>query len=81
MGSTKRKIEPNKELDVDKLVQKSIEECNYMLFSLSDRDPLRIKELSTWSLESIYQLIYANRIYTKKREADEKTRKNANFGK
>lgn len=81
MAGIKRKIEPNKQTDVVKLIQRTIEEHNYMVFSLADRDPLRIKELSTWSLESIYQLIYANRIYTKKQEANEKTRKNANFGK
>ena len=51
-----------------------------MLFALADRDPLRIKELSTWSVEGLYQLLLANNIYVKKMEADAKTKKNSTFG-
>ncbi|HPI53344.1 MAG TPA: hypothetical protein PLU10_01560 [Chitinophagaceae bacterium] len=52
-----------------------------MMFTLADRDPVKIAEFSKWSLESIYQFLYANNIYAKKLEDRDKTKKNSNFGK
>jgi hypothetical protein len=46
------------------------------LFAIAERDPLKIKELSTWSLESWYQFIYANNIHARKIEDAKKTNQN-----
>jgi len=58
---------------VDHAVNRFIEERNYLIFSLANREPIQIKELMTWSLEALYQFIYANNIRAKKMEAQQKT--------
>jgi hypothetical protein len=76
MASSRRKDKSTPTTDTNELITKHIEEFNYLLFSISDRDPLKIKELSTWSVESWYQFIYANNIHARKIEAQQKTNQN-----
>lgn len=63
--------------DPAELVQRHIEERNYLLFSLADRDPVRLKELYTWSLEGLYQFLYANSIHSRRIEEARKTAQEA----
>ena len=53
-----------------------IEERNYLLFTIANRSPTEVKELSTWSLESLYQFLYANTVESKRLEAQRKTDEN-----
>jgi len=76
MAGSRRKNRTITEFDAEKLVTKHIEEYNYLLFAIAERDPLKIKELSTWSLESWYQFIYANNIHARKIEDAKKTNQN-----
>lgn len=66
MAGSRRKSSPIK--DVDGAVKNYIEERNYLIFSLAERDPVKIKELNTWSLEAFYQYLYANSIHAKRIE-------------
>ena len=74
MAGVRRKVKPI--TDVDRLVLNHIEERNYLLFTLSDRDPLRLAELNTWSLEGFYQFLYANSIHIRRLEDARKTADN-----
>lgn len=58
------------------LVTNFIEERNYLLFTIANRSPTEVKELSTWSLESLYQFLYANTVESKRLEAQRKTDEN-----
>ena len=49
-----------------------------MIFTLANREPIQIKELMTWSLEALYQFIYANNIQARKIEAKRKTEEERN---
>jgi hypothetical protein len=74
MASSRRKNKPI--TDVTRLVENHIEEHNYLLFTIADRNPLQIKELNTWSVEGWYQFLYANNIHARKLEAQQKTQTN-----
>ena len=79
MPGRRRKDRPT--TDVAELVQRHIEERNYLLFTLSDRDPVRLRELNTWSLEGLYQFLYANSIHSRRIEEARKTAQEAAKGK
>ncbi len=53
-----------------------IEENNYLIFTIADRKPSEIKEVMKWSVESLYQFLYANSQAVKRYEAKQKTDKN-----
>jgi hypothetical protein len=53
-----------------------IEERNYLLFTISNRMPSEVKELSTWSVEGLFQFLYANNVDARKIEARQKTEEN-----
>lgn len=72
MAGRSRKSKPI--TDLTRLITNHIEERNYLLFTLSERDPLRLKELGNWSLEGLYQFLYANNIHARRMED---ARKNA----
>jgi hypothetical protein len=55
------------------LIKNFIEERNYLLFTIANRVPSELKELMSWSLEGLYQFIYANNVDAKKIEARRKT--------
>lgn len=75
MPGRRRKDRPTS--DPAELTQRHIEERNYLLFSLADRDPVRLKELYTWSLEGLYQFLYANSIHSRRIEEARKTAQEA----
>ena len=52
--------------DITRIIENHIEERNYLIFQLADRDPMRINELYTWSLEALYQFLYANTIHKRR---------------
>ena len=52
--------------DLTRIIENHIEERNYLIFQLADRDPMRINELYTWSLEALYQFLYANTIHKRR---------------
>ena len=79
MPGRRRKDRPT--TDAAELVQRHIEERNYLLFTLSDRDPVRLRELNTWSLEGLYQFLYANSIHSRRIQDAQKTAKEASQGK
>lgn len=71
MAGTRRKVKAI--TDVNRLIINHVEERNYLLFTLSERDPVRLSELNTWSLEGLYQFLYANSIHSRKLEDARKT--------
>ena len=71
MAGVRRKTKPINELG--RLITNHIEERNYLLFTLSERDPVRLRELNQWSLEGLYQFLYANSIHSRKIEDARKT--------
>ena len=71
MASARRKVKAI--TDVNRLIINHVEERNYLLFTLSERDPVRLSELNTWSLEGLYQFLYANSIHSRKLEDARKT--------
>lgn len=64
--------------DLNTLIQKHIEERNYLISSLADWKPSEIKELWSWTVEAIYQLILSNNVKAKKTEV---SRKNSEVGR
>lgn len=64
--------------DLNTLIQKHIEERNYLISSLADWKPSEIKELWSWTVEGIYQLILSNNVKAKKTEV---SRKNSEVGR
>lgn len=75
MPGSRRKNRPATELA--DLIRQHIEERNYLLFSIADRDPVRLRELNKWSLEGLYQFLYANSIHVRRMEAQRKTAQEA----
>jgi len=66
LDGSKRKDKPT--TDIERAVTRHIEERNYLIFSLADRNPTQIKELYTWSLEALFQFLFANSIHAKRLE-------------
>jgi hypothetical protein len=64
MDGSKRKTRAT--ADLTRQIENHIEERNYLIFQLADRDPMRINELYTWSLEALYQFLYANTIHKRR---------------
>jgi hypothetical protein len=62
--------------DITRIVQDFIEERNYLLFTLANKIPSELKEIMTWSVEGLYQFIYANNVDAKKAESRQKTFEN-----
>ena len=72
MASSRRKGEATP-TDLSKMITNHIEERNYLIFTIAERDPVKIKELGTWSLEALYQFLYANSIHAKRLQDRKKT--------
>ncbi len=64
MAGSRRKDKPV--TDVDRLIKNHIEERNYLLFTLTDRKPSELEQIMKWSLEGLYQFLYANNIHSRK---------------
>ena len=82
LGSTRRKIGTANNIKkieelgrIDLMVQKHIEERNYLIFNLGNNDVLQIEALHKWNLDALFQLLLANHIKAKKIENETKTNK------
>lgn len=82
MGSSRRKIGNASKVEqladvssVDKLVQKHIEDRNFLIFGLCNHDLVQIKELMTWSVEGLYQILLMNHVKVQKEKNAQKTAK------
>ena len=58
--------------DLAKMTQNHVEERNRLIFGLSGKDAVQIRELMSWSLEALYQMVWMNHLDARKSEAKEK---------